>query len=115
MQKARQYELIHIVAPESTEEMVADLQTQVEDVVSRFDAKIKKTDSSKPWKRGTIGGGEKSSRLHRLHNIRRQALQVPAQLVQSIQVQLSSAPTAASCSPGLCRAPGATGQLPGLV
>jgi Ribosomal protein S6. len=40
MQKARQYELIYIVTPESTEEMVADLQTQVEDVVSRFEAKI---------------------------------------------------------------------------
>ena len=46
MQKARQYELIYIVAPESTEEMVADLQTQVEDVVSRFDAKIEKTEAN---------------------------------------------------------------------
>ena len=45
MQKARQYELISIVAPESTEEMVADLQTQVEDIVSRFAAKIEKTEN----------------------------------------------------------------------
>ena len=45
MQKARQYELIYIVTPESTEEMVADLQTQVEDVVSRFEAKIENTEN----------------------------------------------------------------------
>ena len=45
MQIARQYELIYIVAPESTEEMVTDLQTQVEDAVSRFEAKIEKTEN----------------------------------------------------------------------
>ena len=45
MQKTRQYELIYIVSPESTEEMVADLQTQVEDVVSRFESKIENTEN----------------------------------------------------------------------
>ena len=45
MQIARQYELIYIVTPESTEEMVTDLQTQVADVVSRFEAKIEKTEN----------------------------------------------------------------------
>ena len=45
MQTARQYELIYIVTPESSEEMVTDLQTQVADVVSRFDAKIEKTEN----------------------------------------------------------------------
>jgi small subunit ribosomal protein S6 len=45
---ARTYELIYILKPESTEQEVADLQTQVEGIVQRLGGTIEKTD---PWGR----------------------------------------------------------------
>jgi small subunit ribosomal protein S6 len=45
---ARTYELIYILVPEATEQQVAELQTQVEGIVSRLGGTIEKTD---PWGR----------------------------------------------------------------
>ena len=45
---ARTYELIYILVPEATEQQVAELQTQVEGIVSRMGGTIEKTD---PWGR----------------------------------------------------------------
>jgi small subunit ribosomal protein S6 len=45
---ARTYELIYILVPEATEQQVAQLQTQVEGIVSRMGGTIEKTD---PWGR----------------------------------------------------------------
>jgi small subunit ribosomal protein S6 len=44
----RTYELIYILVPESTEQQIAELQTQVEGIVSRLGGTIEKTD---PWGR----------------------------------------------------------------
>jgi len=44
----RTYELIYILVPEATEQQVAELQTQVEGIVSRMGGTIEKTD---PWGR----------------------------------------------------------------
>jgi len=41
----RQYELVYIVAPEATDEQVADLHTQVETLIKRFDAELAKTEN----------------------------------------------------------------------
>ena len=41
----RQYELIYILPPESTEEQVAEVHAQVESVVSRLNAQIERTDN----------------------------------------------------------------------
>jgi small subunit ribosomal protein S6 len=41
----RQYELVYILPPESTEEQVAEVHSQVESVVSRLDGKIERTDN----------------------------------------------------------------------
>ena len=45
---ARTYELIYILEPDATEQQVADLQTQVEGIISRMGGTIEKTD---PWGR----------------------------------------------------------------
>jgi small subunit ribosomal protein S6 len=45
---ARTYELIYILEPDATEQQVAELQTQVEGIVSRLGGTIDKTD---PWGR----------------------------------------------------------------
>jgi small subunit ribosomal protein S6 len=44
----RQYELVYILPPDSTEEQVAEVQQQVESVVSRMNGQIEKTE---PWGR----------------------------------------------------------------
>jgi small subunit ribosomal protein S6 len=44
----RQYELVYILPPDSTEEQVAEVHQQVESVVSRMDGQIEKTE---PWGR----------------------------------------------------------------
>lgn len=44
----RTYELIYILVPDATEQQVADLQTQIEGIVSRMGGTIEKTD---PWGR----------------------------------------------------------------
>jgi small subunit ribosomal protein S6 len=41
----RQYELVYILPPDSTEEQVADLHQQVGSVVSRMNGQIEKTDT----------------------------------------------------------------------
>ena len=41
----RQYELVYILPPDTTEQQVAELHTQVEAVVSRMDGKIEKTEN----------------------------------------------------------------------
>lgn len=45
MSKSRQYELVYILEPESTDEVVADLATQVQDIVSRFEGEIENTEN----------------------------------------------------------------------
>jgi small subunit ribosomal protein S6 len=45
MSATKQYELVYILAPEATEEQVADLHSQVEAVVSRFAGTIDKTEN----------------------------------------------------------------------
>jgi small subunit ribosomal protein S6 len=41
----RQYELVYILPPDTTEQQVADLQSQVESIVSRMNGHIEKTDN----------------------------------------------------------------------
>ena len=45
MSTVRQYELIYIVPPETTEEALAELQSQVESITQRFSATIEKTEN----------------------------------------------------------------------
>lgn len=45
MSNVRQYELIYIVPPETTDEALAELQTQVEAITQRFGATIEKTEN----------------------------------------------------------------------
>lgn len=45
MSTVRQYELIYIVPPETTEEALAELQSQVEAITQRFGATIEKTEN----------------------------------------------------------------------
>ena len=44
----RQYELVYILPPDSSDQVVADLHTQIEGVVSRMNGQIEKHD---PWGR----------------------------------------------------------------
>ena len=41
----RQYELVYILPPDTTEQQVADLQTQVESIVSRMSGQIERTEN----------------------------------------------------------------------
>jgi small subunit ribosomal protein S6 len=45
---SRQYELVYILPPDSSDQVVADLHTQIEGVVSRMNGQIEKHD---PWGR----------------------------------------------------------------
>ena len=45
MSTLRQYELIYIVSPSATDEGVAELHTQVEAIVEKFDGRIEKTEN----------------------------------------------------------------------
>lgn len=45
MSSVRQYELVYITPPETTEEVLADLHTQVAGVVERFGGTIEKTEN----------------------------------------------------------------------
>src|ERR671931_2945577 len=45
MSQSRQYELVYIVAPETGEQEVADLHTQVEQIVQRFNGTLDKTEN----------------------------------------------------------------------
>ncbi len=41
----RQYELVYILAPDATEQQITDLHQQVEQIVSRYNGTIEKTDN----------------------------------------------------------------------
>jgi small subunit ribosomal protein S6 len=45
MSAVRQYELIYILPPETTEDAIAELQSQVEAITKRFQATIEKTEN----------------------------------------------------------------------
>jgi small subunit ribosomal protein S6 len=45
MSQTRQYELIYIVSSDATEQQIADLHTQVEEIVGRYSGKLDKTDN----------------------------------------------------------------------
>ena len=45
MSQNRQYELVYIVSPDASEQAVADLHTQVEEIVSRFKGTLDKTEN----------------------------------------------------------------------
>jgi small subunit ribosomal protein S6 len=45
MSEVRQYEVVYIISPEATDEIVADLHQQVEAVVRRFGGSIERTEN----------------------------------------------------------------------
>ena len=45
MSTARQYELVYIITPEATEQEIADLHTQIEQIVQRFNGTLDKTEN----------------------------------------------------------------------
>jgi small subunit ribosomal protein S6 len=45
MSKARQYELVYIVTPEASDEQVAELHTQIEQIVQRYGGTFDKTEN----------------------------------------------------------------------
>ncbi len=45
MSTSRQYELVYIVTPEATEQEIADLHTQIEQIVQRFGGTFDKTEN----------------------------------------------------------------------
>ena len=51
---SRQYELVYILPPDSSDQVVADLHTQVEGVVSRMNGQIEKHE---PWGRKRLAYG----------------------------------------------------------
>ena len=45
MSQTRQYELVYIVSPDASEQDVADLHTQVEQIIQRFNGTLDKTEN----------------------------------------------------------------------
>ena len=45
MSQTRDYELVYIISPESSEQEIADLHTQIEQIVQRFNGTIDKTEN----------------------------------------------------------------------
>ena len=45
MSTNRQYELVYVLNPESTDEQVAELHTQIEQIVGRFQGTLDKTEN----------------------------------------------------------------------
>ena len=45
MSQVRQYELIYVVASDATDQQIADLHTQVEEITSRFQGTVDKTEN----------------------------------------------------------------------
>jgi small subunit ribosomal protein S6 len=45
MSTARQYELVYLITPEASEQEVADLHSQIEQIVQRFNATLDKTEN----------------------------------------------------------------------
>jgi small subunit ribosomal protein S6 len=45
MSTTRQYELVYVLTPESSDEQIAELHTQIEQIVQRFNGTIEKTEN----------------------------------------------------------------------
>jgi small subunit ribosomal protein S6 len=45
MSQARQYELVYILSPDATEQEIADLHTQVESIIARYQGELVKTEN----------------------------------------------------------------------
>jgi len=45
MSQARQYELVYIMSPEATEQEVAELHTQIEAIITRYQGELVKTEN----------------------------------------------------------------------
>jgi small subunit ribosomal protein S6 len=45
MSQTRDYELVYIISPESSEQEIADLHTQIEQIVQRFSGSIEKSEN----------------------------------------------------------------------
>ena len=45
MSQARQYELVYIMSPDATEQEVADLHTQIESIITRYQGELVKTEN----------------------------------------------------------------------
>jgi small subunit ribosomal protein S6 len=45
MSQARQYELVYIMSPDATEQDVADLHTQIESIITRYQGELVKTET----------------------------------------------------------------------
>ena len=45
MSQARQYELVYIMSPDATEQEIADLHTQIESIVARYQGELVKTEN----------------------------------------------------------------------
>ena len=45
MSQTRDYELVYIISPESSEQEIADLHTQIEQIVQRFNGTLDKTEN----------------------------------------------------------------------
>ena len=45
MSTTRQYELVYIITPDATEQEIADLHTQIEQIVQRFGGTLDKTEN----------------------------------------------------------------------
>lgn len=45
MSQARQYELVYIMAPEATEQEIAELHTQIEAIIARYQGELVKTEN----------------------------------------------------------------------
>ena len=82
MSNVRQYELIYIVPPETTDEALAELQTQVEAITQRFGATIEKTEN---WGRRKLAYeiGKHRDGVYVLH-----VINGPAELVTELHRRL---------------------------
>ena len=45
MSQARQYELVYILSPDATEQEIADLHTQIEAIIARYQGELVKTEN----------------------------------------------------------------------
>ena len=61
MSQNRDYELVYIVSPETSEQDIADLHTQVEQIVQRFQGTIEKSEN---WGRRKLAYDRPSPRGH---------------------------------------------------
>ena len=45
MSQKRQYELVYVVSSDATDQQIADLHTQVEEIVTRYSGTLERTDN----------------------------------------------------------------------